>query len=178
MQIVPFLCYLRNCGILSLVLALPHINLYEIKLRFDIEIPGGIFCKTSGFRKVNDVTYLSSDYRKKMREEGSKGIQHSFITVIQYEQGSTIILSFSGKYIEHISLQFLLIPYNDLIQRLCSFGSIYLTHATNPGEFKIARGYVPFLSGEFKSMLRNANWFNNKYKKVNVTKNFLGGAFL
>jgi hypothetical protein len=161
-----------------------------LQYRRIISPPGIIFCKTGRFLKVNKTTYRSDDTRKLKRkiripqnEEDygrleSKGRQQSFVTVIQYEEGSSVILSFSGKYREHILLDFLMLHNNDLIQRLCSLASVYLTHATSPEVFKIAPGYIPFLPLEFQSMLKEANWFDENFSKKNITKDFLGGVLL
>ncbi|MDR1224619.1 MAG: hypothetical protein LBL07_17335 [Tannerella sp.] len=167
-----------------------QLRVHEIKLRFDIAIPGSIFCKTGGFLKVNNNTYRSNDTRKFKRrarastkyesyeEMESKGRQQSFVTVIQYEEGSSVIFSFSGKYREHIPFNYFTLPNNDLIQRLCSFAGIYLTHATNPGNFKVSWGYVPMFPKEFQSILKEANWFNGGFRKRNMTGGFKGGVLL
>lgn len=186
--IVSFFSMLQNFGILSPGFSQNYLQIHEIKLRFDIAIPGAIFCKTGGFLKVDNNTYRSNDTRKLQRrarmpqnsgdDKESKGIQRSFVTVIQYEEGSSVILSFSGKYRKHIPFDFLALPNNELIQRLCSFAAIYLTHATNPEIFKIAPGYIPMLPKEFQSMLKEANWLNNNFRKRNITSNFYGGVFL
>jgi hypothetical protein len=161
-----------------------QVNIHEIKLRFDIDIPGAIFCRTGKFLKVRNNIYRSDDTRKYLRKSGyndekeSKGRQRSFVTVIQRETDSSVILSFSGKYRAHISPGLLYLGNDELIQRLCSLGSIYLTQATDPETFKIARGYVPYLPVRFHSMLNNANWFNGSFRRRNITPNFLGGVLL
>jgi hypothetical protein len=184
-QISPFLGFLQGRGILSPLLTVNHLKIHEIKLRFDIDIPGGIFCKTGEFLKVDDVTYRSDDTRKITRKkpysdnrEWSKGRQMSFVNVIQHNNGSSVIFSFSGKYRKHISFEFLMLNKNELIQRLCSIGSIYLTHATNPESFQIARGYKMFFPQEFQKMLNDANWDEDNFRRKNITSNFYGGALL
>jgi hypothetical protein len=177
--ITQYLTTLQWRGIISRNLTSSQLGIHEINLRFDIEIPGAIFCKTAGFRKVNDNTYRSTDYHQYRRQNGffseSKGIQQSFVTVIQYEAGSSVILSFSGKYHAHIPVDFLQINYDAFIKRLISLGSIYLTQATNPDYFNIGKGFFPFFPKSFQSMLNDANWFNDKFRKRNITANFIGG---
>jgi len=176
--VAQYFCELQNCGIISPELSASHVRIHEINLRFDIPIPNAIFCKTDGFRKINSNTYRSTDYRQyKRKNDESKGIQQSFLTVLHNESGSSVILSFSGRYCEHISLDSLLVSFNTFINCLISLGSIYLTQATNPDNFIIARGYVPFLPIPFKSMLNNANWFNGKYHRKNITADFIGGLY-
>jgi hypothetical protein len=58
-------------------------------------------------------------------------------------------------------------------------GSIYITQATCPECFKITQGFFPYFAEEhrkFINFLDSANWFNNRFKKRNITKGFLGGA--
>jgi predicted DNA-binding transcriptional regulator AlpA len=172
-----FFTLLQRQGILSRFLVMDQLRIHEIKLRFDIAIPGSIFCKTGGFLKVNNNTYRSNDTRKFKRrartpqeyesysEMESKGRQQSFVTVIQYGEGSSVIFSFSGKYRKHISFDYLSLPKDDLIQRLCLFAGVYLTHATNPGNFKVAPGYVPMFPKEFQFILKEANWFSGCFRK-------------
>ena len=172
------LSMLQNCGVISRELSAHQVQTHEIKLRFDIPIPNAIFCKTDGFRKINANTYRSTDYRQyKRKNEESKGIQQSFLTVIHYESSSSVILSFSGRYCEHIPPDSLLLSFDMLNNYLISLGSIYLTQVTSPAYFKVARGYVPFLPIQFQSMLNNANWFNGKYRRKNITANFIGGLY-
>jgi hypothetical protein len=176
---------LQSYGIVSPGLG-PHYqaNIHEIKLRFDIDIPGVIFCRTEKFLKIKGDMYRSDDTHKYLRKSGyddkkeSKGRQMSFVTVIQREAGSSVILSFSGKYRAHISPDLLYHDNDELIQCLCSFGSIYLTQATDPKVFEIARGYIPFLPEIFYSMLKDANWFDGSFRRKNITPNFLGGVLL
>jgi len=154
------------------------VRIHEINLLFDIPIPNAIFCKTDGFRKINANTYRSIDYHQyKRNNEESKGIQQSFLTINHNEYGSSVKLSFSGRYCEHIPLNSLMLNFDTFIDRLMSLGSIYLTQATNPDSFIIARGYVPFLPKQFNSMLNNANWFNGKYRRENITSKFIGGLY-
>jgi hypothetical protein len=167
-----------------------QLRVHEIKLRFDIAIPGSIFCKTGRFLKVNENTYRSDDTRKYKRRARtpqkyeshkkmkSKGRQQSFVTVIQYRESSSVIFSFSGKYRAHIPFNYLSLSNNDLIQRLCSFAGVYLTRATNPGSFKVAPGYVPMFPKEFQSILKEANWSNGGFRKRYMTGNLEGGALL
>jgi hypothetical protein len=172
---------LQNQHIISLELTVQLLKIHEIKLRFDIPIPGAIFCRTSGFRKINENIYCSNEYHQNIRRKEfyseSKGIQRSFITVINYDWGSSVILSFSGRYREHVSMDFLLLGYNAFTERLVAFGSVYLTQATRPNDFRISRGYVPFLPDSFHSLLNNANWFNNDFRRKNMTTNFIGGLY-
>jgi hypothetical protein len=179
--IVYYLSTLQNYDILSLELQPQHLRIHEIKMRFDIPIPEAIFCKTAGFRKIDESTYRSIDYRQNRRYNDftseSKGIQQSFLTVIQNHDSSSVILAFSGRYREYLSPDCLKLRYDTLIERLIAIGSIYLTQATNPAFFKVARGYEPFLPAQFHSMLTSANWFNGNYKRRNVTVNFRGGLY-
>jgi hypothetical protein len=89
-----------------------------------------------------------------------------------------VIFSFSGKYLKHIPFDFLMRNNNDLIQRLCSIGSIYLTQSANPESFQIARGYKMLFPQEFQKMLNDANWDEDNFKRKNITPNFLGGVLL
>jgi hypothetical protein len=140
-----------------------------------------IFCHTSGFRKINETKYQSNDYHQYRRLNDSfsesKGIQQSFVTVEHYDHGSSVVLSFSGRYREHIPFFSLNTPFYSFITKLLSLGSIYLTQTVNPENFKIAKGYVPFLPMEFRFMLNNANWFNGNYRRRNITENFIGGLY-
>jgi hypothetical protein len=184
-QITPFFGSLQSQGILSPHLNVNHLKLHEIKLRFDLDIAGGIFCKTGEFLKVDNATYRSNDAKKITRkspydnnQEWSKGRQISFVTVVQHDDSSSVILSFSGKYRKHISLDILNLEDDELIRRLCSIGSIYLSHAANPESFKVARGYKMFFPQEFQKMLNDANWDEDKFKRKNITSNFLRGVLL
>jgi hypothetical protein len=183
-QIILFLNFLKDNGILSPLLDVAHLKLHEIKLRFDIDILNGIFCETGKFLKVDDVTYRSDDTKKIMRKNPynnnlwSKGRQMSFVNVVQHDNGSSVIFSFSGKYRKHIPFDFLKLNNNDLIQRLCSIGSIYLTQSTDPDSFRIARGYKILFPQQFQNMLNDANWGEDNFRRKNITSNFLGGALL
>jgi hypothetical protein len=184
-QIAPFFRFLQGNGVLSPFLDVGHITIHEIKLRFDIDVVGALFCKTGSFLKVDDVTYRSNDTRKLTRKslmddskEWSKGRQMSFITVIQRDNGCSVIFSFSGKYRRHIPVNFLCLSNMELIQRLCSIGSVYLTQVSNPESFKISEGYKLMLPKQFQSMLNNANWNKDTIKRRNITSNFIGGALL
>jgi len=166
-QITQFLSFLCHQGFLLLSFPDDGIKLYEIKLRFDIPIPGLIFCKTGYFNKVNDNTYRSNDYRqKKDKNDWSKGIQQSFLTVTQYENiGSTVIFTFSGKYIRRIPFELLTLGYKEVIDHLCYLAGIYLTQATNPNGFKISRGYLQLSNPYFQRLLNDANWFSSNFSK-------------
>jgi len=158
-------------------------------MRFDIEIPGCVFCKTGYFLKVDKSTYRSNDTRKILRinkrpkdrqlNKSSKGRQQSLLTVTQYENlESTVIFTFSGKYVKHIPFEFINSNYEELINDLCSLASIYLTQATNPEGFKIARGYFPFCNEYFQKVITDANWFSPKFSRRYYKPNFFRGAFL
>ena len=176
-KITPFLHYLQRSGIISPEFTLDNAKIHEIKLRFDIDIPGCVFCGTGYFLKVDNITYRSNDTRQKIRKnkdpnknDWSKGRQQSFLTVKQYnKKGSSVILTFSGKYAKQIPTSYLYLDNNDLIDKLCSLGSVYLTQATNPQGFKIARGYVSLLHGRFHQMLKDANWFKDNFKQRRIT---------
>ncbi|MDR0287793.1 MAG: hypothetical protein LBI03_08860 [Clostridiales bacterium] len=160
-QITPIFNILKYYGILSLYFLYDKMKLHEIKLRFDIPVPGLIFCKTGYFNKVDDNTYRSNDYRqKKDQNDWSKGIQQSFLTVTQYEDaGSTVLFTFSGKYIRRIPFQFITISYQEIVDHLCSLASIYLTQVTNPDGFKISEGYLLLSNQYFQRVINDANWF-------------------
>jgi len=166
-QITNFLSILCQQGILLSSFPDEGIRLHEIRLRFDISISGLIFCKTGYFNKVDKTTYRSNDYRQKKDKNGwSKGIQQSFLTVTHYENiGSTVVFAFSGKYIKHIPIELLTLSYRKIIDNLCYLASIYLTQATDPNGFKIARGYLQFSNPYFQRILNNANWFSPNFNK-------------
>jgi hypothetical protein len=172
---------LKSYNIISPGLEISNLRIHEIKLRFDISIPQAIFCHTSGFRKINEKKYRSNDYRQYKRQNDSfsesKGIQQSFVTVEHHDNGSSVVFSFSGRYREHIPFYSLNTPFYSFITHLLSLGSIYLTQIVNPENFKIAKGYVPFLPKEFYHMLNNANWFNENFRRRNITANFIGGLY-
>jgi hypothetical protein len=176
-QITPLFNHLQLIGIVSPDFTFEHIKIHEIKLRFDIDIPGAVYCDTKYFLKVDNITYRSDDTRQKRRKNKdpnknslSKGRQQSFLTVKQYDKkGSSVIFVFSGKYAKQLSTDNLSLNYNALIDSLCSLGSIYITQATNPDGLKIGRGYMPFIHKRFQQMLTEANWFNGKYIKKRVT---------
>jgi hypothetical protein len=184
-HLTSFLSMLQTMGIISSGLDMRYqVTIHEIKLRFDIEIPGAIFCKTGRFLKLSDTVYRSDDTRKYLRKSGyydekeSKGIQQSFVTVIQRREDSSVILAFSGKYRKHISPEFLCLSNEELIHCLCKLGSVYLTQATDPEAFIIARGYVKYLPVRFRSLLKDANWYDGNFSRRNITTNFLGGVLL
>ena len=180
-QINQFIAFLKRDGILSMSLSFNQIKIHEIKMRFDIEIPGCIFCKTGYFLKVDKNTYRSNDTRKIIRKKDnwSKGRQQSFLTVTQYEDHrSTIIFTFSGKYAKNIPFEFLNSTYEELINNLCSLAGIYLTQATNPEGFKISRGYLPFCNEYFQKIITDANWFAPKFSRRYYKPNFFRGALL
>jgi CxxC motif-containing protein len=151
-------------------------------MRFDIDIPGCIFCKTGCFLKVDENTYRSNDYRKKKEinnNNWSKGIQQSFVTVTQYENfESSVLFTFSGKYAKHIPFEFITLSYEELINNLCSLASIYLTQATNPEGLKISRGYVPFYNEYFQKIITNANWFSPNFTKKYYKPKMFRGVLL
>jgi hypothetical protein len=159
-----------------------EVKLHEIELEFDLPYPGLLFCTMEGFRKVDENTFCSLDYNPNKRKDssrGSKGKQRSFITVSNYDFGSKLLLCFSRKYKLHISIDDLKKSGQELIGYLQNLGSIYLTHATTPKSFIVAKGYIPFIEkstqAPFLDMLNKANWFS-EYRRRNVCKNFLGGV--
>jgi len=166
-QIAHFFSILNNHGILSSSFSYDEIKLHEIKLRFDISIPGLIFCKTGNFYKVNENTYRSNDYYQKKDKNGwSKGIQQSFLTVTQYENvGSSVVFAFSGKFIRRIPFKLLALSYKEIIDHLCHLAGIYLTQATDPNSFKISRGYLQFSNHYFQRLIKDANWFSPSFSK-------------
>jgi hypothetical protein len=184
--ITNFIYFLQINSILSPQLSYQNIGIHEINLSFYIDFPEAIFCNTNYFYKVDDITYRSNDTRQYLRrnkysdeENCSKGRQRSFLTVKQYNEiGTTMVFDFSGKYAKHIPFYFLTLNYDELIQKLCTLGSIYLTHATCPNGLKVAKGYIPFLPESLQTILNHANWFNGNFTKKYYKPNILRGGFL
>lgn len=180
-NILSFLDNLKYNAMVYPFLPVELIRLKEIKLCFDIPVPGSIFCSTHGFRKVGNI-FRSNDYRQSIRNKGrenamSKGIQSSFVSVYQYENGSRIILNYSGKYKRYISIDFLYFNPLILVKHLISMGSVYLTQAVNPDHFRIAEGAVKYLPLDFQDLLNGANWYKTPFRVKNMTVNFIGGLF-
>ena len=172
-----YLSTLKNDCVLSPEFSIEKVGIHEIRLRFDIPIPNAIFCNTEGFIKSNENTYHSRDYYVFLRKNKSKGIQQSFLTVNHFNFGSSVLMVFSKKYLKYFINDLLKYGFTEFKEILLSFGSIYITQATNPNYFRIANGYVPFLPKPFYSILSNANWFNGKYYRRNISKNFIGGLY-
>jgi hypothetical protein len=173
---------LKKRGIISIHMKDEDIKLHEIELEFDLPYPGLVFCEMEGFRKVNEDTFCSLDYNPNKRKDpsrGSKGMQRSFITVSNHDFGLKLLLCFSRKYKLHISIDDLMKSKQDLLEYLQNFASIYLTQATTPKYFSVAKGYIPFIEKStqtsFLDMLNKANWFS-EYRRRNICKNFLGGV--
>jgi hypothetical protein len=178
-NILSFLYYLKRMTIVLPSSPIELIKLNEIQLCFEIPVPGAIFCNTHGFRKAENI-FRSNDYHQFIRNKGlenemSKGIQRSFISVYQFTHGSSIILTYSGKYKKHISVDFLKLNPVILVKRLISIGSVYLTQATNPEYLKISEGAIRYLPPDFQELLNNANWYKKPFKVKNMTANFIGG---
>jgi hypothetical protein len=178
-NILLFLENLKLERIVSPSLPIELIRLNEIQLCFEIPVPGAIFCNTHGFRKVGNV-FRSTDYHKFLRNKGlenemSKGIQRSFISVQQFECGSNVILTYSGKYRRHISIDLLKLNPVILIKHLISMGSVYLTRATNPECLKISEGAIRYLPPDFQELLNGANWYKKPFRIKSMTTNFIGG---
>jgi hypothetical protein len=174
-----FLNYLRYQTIVSPLLPDESIRLDEIRLCFEIPVPGAIFCNTRRFRKIGNI-FKSTDYHQFLRNKGlknamSKGIQRSFISVHQFECGSNVILTYSGKYRRHISIDLLKLNPVILIKHLISMGSVYLTRATNPECLKISEGAIRYLPPDFQELLNGANWYKKPFRIKNMTTNFIGG---
>jgi hypothetical protein len=159
------------CGILSAELTLNAIKVHEVKLRFEINFPNVIFCKTGRFLKdAKTNTYYSDDNRQKMRKtkdrfsgEGgclleSKGRQFSFLSVSQYEGGCSVTLNFSGNYIKNIELAHLTWGNEKLIDWLCALGGIYLPKVTDTAVFRISLGFLPFIPVKLQTLLSYANF--------------------
>jgi hypothetical protein len=180
-QVLQHFRMLQEKGVLSENLGPEQLKIHEIKLKLEFSISGLFFCKTEGFRQINGTTYKSTDYRKYIRECGefreSKGIQASFLTVEQHKSHCALIFTFSGRYREHITPEFLNTSIEFVILRLLRLVSIYLTQVTSPEYFEIFESYLPFLPESFKSVFANAGWFNDGYKKKYMTKNFIGGLY-
>ncbi|GHV89062.1 hypothetical protein AGMMS50267_14220 [Spirochaetia bacterium] len=178
-QIDRYFYMLHQKGVITSYLTSQDLVVHEVQLRFDLPFPGFSFCRTAGFRKINKSTYRSNDYNQHLRDNGesieSKGIQRSFVTVRQCENGDSFIFSFSGRYRQHITPLFLDANIEKVIEKLITLGSIYLTQVTKPEYLRIAPGYIRFLHGNFKKMLDNANWFSRSFKRKYVTNNFIGG---
>ena len=166
-----FLWHLKMNGILSPELTLNAIKIHEVKLRFEINFPHVIFCKTERFWKDNKTnTYYSDDHRYKKRktkdrfsDEGdylleSKGRQFSFLSVGHYEGGCSVILNFSGKYLKNIELAHLTWSNEELIDWLCNLGSIYLPKVTDTTVFKISLGFLPFIPVKLRTLLKKAHF--------------------
>lgn len=181
-KVAQFIFFLKSNNIMSLFFPFDKINIFEIKLQFDILIPGCIFCKTGYFNKVAEDTYMSGDYWQNKginKDKPSKGRQYSFLTVTQYENiGSSVLFTFSGRYVKHIPFNFITLNYNEMIDHLCSLASVYLTHATAPNGFVISRGYFPFVNKHFQKVLNDANWFSPNFSKKYYKPNILRGALL
>jgi hypothetical protein len=180
-NILSFLDNLRCNTMVSPLLPVELIKLKEIKLCFEIPVPGAIFCSTRGFRKVGNI-FRSNDYRQFIRNKGlenemSKGIQSSFVSVYQCKNGSRVILNYSGKYKRYISIGFLYLNPLILVKHLISIGGVYLTQAVNPEHFRIAEGTVKYLPLDFQDLLNGANWYKTPFKVKNMTANFIGGLF-
>lgn len=165
-----FISTLQFCGILSSALTINHLEIHEIKLRFEINVPEAIFCKVERFNKVtNTNTYYSDDNKKYLRRKKntlldkekteSKGRQYSFLSVIQSSEGSSVILTFSGKYRKNISIYDLMNSNDNLIQWLCILGSFYLPIITDSDSFKVVYEYSLYYPKFFQYMLNNANWY-------------------
>jgi hypothetical protein len=178
-NILLFLDNLKFEKIVSPSLPAELIKLNEIQLCFEIPVPGAIFCNTHGFRMVGNI-FRSTDYHQFLRNKGlenemSKGIQRSFISVHQFTHGSRIILTYSGRYKKHISIDFLKLNPAMLVRHLISMGGIYLTQATNPEYLKISEGAIRYLPLDFQELLNAANWYKKPFKVKNMTVNFIGG---
>ncbi|MDR3058222.1 MAG: hypothetical protein LBU84_08795 [Prevotella sp.] len=106
-----------------------------------------------------------------------KGKQRALIKVVNNDCSYKVLLSFSGKYKKHLkpTSVFLSEKEIDVIIKLIKLGGIYLTHATTPAHFIVARGLKHYLPHDFLALLNIAGWFSQDFKKRNVTDNFLGG---
>jgi hypothetical protein len=178
-NILLFLNNLKYAMIVSSSLPIELVKLNEIQLCFEIPVPGAIFCSTQGFRKVGNI-FRSTDYHQFSRNKGlenemSKGIQRSFISVHRFPHGNRVILTYSGKYKKHISIDLLKLYPERLIKHLISMGSVYLTQASNPEHLKVSEGAIRYLPLDFQELLNGANWYKRPFKVKNMTANFIGG---
>jgi hypothetical protein len=180
--IADYFLYLRELHVITACLRMEHLRVHEIKLCLVISIPDVVFCHTSGFHMTNNNVFRSNDYRQYKRGndfwQESKGIQQSFITAIPSDTGVSLVFNFSGKYRAPITPCFMDGNYQTVINRLVTIGGVYLTQATCPEYFDVAKGYVPFLPEPFRTMLSNANWFDGNFKKKYLTDKILRGALL
>ena len=180
-----YILFLYDNNYIAGIPRMGQIGLHEIQLRFDIDMPEAIFCRPGGFWESEPTEYRvfhSNDYRQMRRETfggtESKGRQRSFITVEICRMSSRVFLFFSGKYLDKIPLDILDYTVYEMKDRLLTIGSIYLTQATNPEDFKISKGSELFLPNDFRTLLENANWLNRRYQRRNLTGRFLRGALL
>jgi hypothetical protein len=170
---------LKSSKILNSALDEEDIHIHEIIFDFKLEFAHPVFCKTSGFYKINDFKYRSNDFRRSKRKtdgtDESKGIQQSFVAVTFRKEETILSFCFSGKYTKHLYTPHLHYPMDNFINLLKKLSAVYITQATGPDRLIFERGYTPFLPSELSEILTDAHWREN-FKTRYVTKNILRGA--